>query len=86
MRELIHLYYNNRILTASQSYSFRESSVVSTNKGSTLYFGSRQSSLFFRFYEKDWEQAQARGVSVDEIHQTDGFKNRFEIVLRKEKY
>ena len=85
LRELIHLYYNNRILTASQSYSFRESSVVSTNKGSTLYFGSRQSSLFFRFYEKDWEQAQARGVSVDEIHQTDGFKNRFEIVLRKEK-
>lgn len=85
LRELIQLYYNNRIMTASKSYSFRESSVISTNKGSTLYFGSRQSPLFFRFYEKDWEQAQARGVSVDEIHRIDGFKNRFEIVLRKDK-
>ena len=35
------------------------------NQGLTLNFGSRQSSLMIRFYQKDYEQALLKDVSVD---------------------
>ncbi|MDX5014654.1 replication initiation factor domain-containing protein, partial [Streptococcus suis] len=35
------------------------------NQGLTLNFGSRQSNLMIRFYQKDYEQALLKDVSVD---------------------
>ena len=52
--------------------------------GVSLYIGSKQSPLFFRFYEKDFERAEALGISVEAIHELYGYKNRFEISIHKE--
>ena len=36
------------------------------NKGLSLYFGSRQSPLYFNFYQKDYELARKESMSVEE--------------------
>lgn len=53
------------------------------NSGLTIYFGSRQSDVFIRFYQKDLEQAVLKDVSVDYIREVIGLKNRYEIELHK---
>ena len=55
------------------------------NKGLTIDFGSRQSSLMIRFYQKDYEQALLKDVSVDYIHEAYNYKNRYEIELHNTK-
>lgn len=49
--------------------------------GITLYFGSRKSELFFRFYQKGLEIASKEDIPVEEVE----VKNRYEIVLKNEK-
>ncbi|ARS61679.1 transposase [Streptococcus mutans] len=51
------------------------------NQGLTLNFGSRQSALMIRFYQKDYEQAFLKDVSVDYIHEVYNLKNRYELEL-----
>lgn len=52
-----------------------------TSKGCTIYFGSRQSSMHFCFYQKNLEQAKKLKISPDEVE----VKNRYEIRLTNEK-
>lgn len=49
-----------------------------TNRGITIYFGSKKSAIFFRFYEKNYEVAKKTNVDVKEI----GPWNRYEIQMR----
>ncbi len=53
----------------------------SKETGATLYFGSRKGSIHFAFYQKNYEQAIKKKVSVDEID----VKNRYEIRLMNQK-
>ncbi|MEY8443232.1 replication initiation factor domain-containing protein [Lactococcus ileimucosae] len=39
-----------------------------TKEGITLYIGSRRGLLFFRFYEKDFERAEAMRLPVEIIN------------------
>jgi phage replication initiation protein len=55
------------------------------NQGLTLNFGSRQSSLMIRFYQKDYEQALLKDVSVAYIREVYNYKNRYEIELHDTK-
>lgn len=55
------------------------------NKGLSLYFGSRQSSLYFNFYQKDYELARKENMSVEEARKKHEIKNRYEIRLSDEK-
>ncbi len=55
------------------------------NKGLSLYFGSRQSPLYFNFYQKDYELARKESVSVEEAREKYEIKNRYEIRLSDEK-
>ncbi|MDW7798755.1 replication initiation factor domain-containing protein [Streptococcus canis] len=55
------------------------------NQGLTLNFGSRQSSLMIRFYQKDYEQALLKDVSVDYIREVYNYKNRYEVELHDTK-
>ena len=55
------------------------------NQGLTLNFGSRQSSLMIRFYQKDYEQALLKDVSVNYIREVYNYKNRYEIELHDTK-
>lgn len=55
------------------------------NSGYTIYFGARQSSVYIRFYQKDYEQSVVRDVPVQYIRDVLGLKNRYEIELHNEK-
>lgn len=55
------------------------------NKGLSLYFGSRQSHLYFNFYQKDYEIAKQKEISVEMARQKYGIKNRYEVRLADEK-
>ncbi|EGO8444088.1 Cro/Cl family transcriptional regulator [Enterococcus faecalis] len=55
------------------------------NKGLSLYFGSRQSPLYFNFYQKDYELARKESISVEEAREKYEIKNRYEIRLSDEK-
>ena len=48
-------------------------------KAKTIYFGSRQSTYHFCFYQKDIEQAKKLGLDIDLIHSSLKFKNRYEV-------
>lgn len=64
-------------------FSFEKNKLV--NKGLSLYFGSRQSPLYFNFYQKDYELARKEGLSVEEAREKHEIKNRYEIRLSDEK-
>ncbi|GAA0054113.1 replication initiation factor domain-containing protein [Streptococcus canis] len=51
------------------------------NEGLTIYFGSRQSEVYIRFYQKDFEQALALNTTAEYINKVYGLKNRYEIEL-----
>lgn len=55
------------------------------NKGLSLYFGSRQSPLYFNFYQKDYELARKEKMSVEDTRLKHEIKNRYEIRLADEK-
>ncbi|HEM5649376.1 TPA: XRE family transcriptional regulator [Streptococcus suis] len=57
----------------------------SANQGLSLYFGSRQSNMYFNFYEKRYELARREGMAVSESLGVFGVWNRFEIRLAREK-
>lgn len=48
-------------------------------KAKTIYFGSRQSTYHFCFYQKDIEQAKKLGLDIDLIHSSLKYKNRYEV-------
>lgn len=55
------------------------------SQGLSLNFGTRSGSVQFTFYEKDLEQVNKTKRDIDEIHETDKFKNRYEVRLTDEK-
>lgn len=75
----------SRIESFDAKQSCRKRAGILINQGLTLNFGSRQSGLVFRFYQKDFEQAYQRGVSVDYIREVYGYKNRYELELHDNK-
>lgn len=50
-----------------------------SNNGLSLYFGSRQSQLYFNFYEKRYEIAKNERISLEESLEIFGIWNRFEL-------
>ncbi|MEG3310980.1 replication initiation factor domain-containing protein [Streptococcus sp. SS-4456] len=57
----------------------------SANQGLSLYFGSRQSNMYFNFYEKRYELARREDMTVSESLGVFGVWNRYEIRLAREK-
>lgn len=49
------------------------------DKGVSVYFGSRQSSLYFNFYEKRFELAKKEKITVEESLEIFGIWNRYEV-------
>jgi phage replication initiation protein len=79
--DLFERFHEGLVLTKKRSYSsqmggqYTKSGIV--NDGLTLYLGRPQSTPFFRFYEKDAEQAKKLNTTIETIHDLYGFKNRF---------
>ena len=58
---------------------------VEGSQGISLYFGSRQSNLYFNFYEKRYELAKSEQISVEESLEIFGIWNRYELRFAQEK-
>lgn len=56
-----------------------------SSDGISIYFGSRQSALFFNFYEKRFELAKKENISVVEALEVFGIWNRYELRFSDEK-
>lgn len=78
---LVHTTFKN--FDFSGGFSYEKGQMV--NKGLSLYFGSRQSPLYFNFYQKDFELARKESLSVEEARKKYEIKNRYEIRLSDEK-
>lgn len=82
--ELFRKYENDELITSFRTIKPEMEYNIKTKEcnGMTLYFGSRKgSNIYFRFYEKDMEQATKTGQHRD----TFAIKNRYEIVLKGDK-
>lgn len=55
------------------------------SQGISIYFGSRQSNLYFNFYEKRYELARSEQISVEESLEIFGIWNRYELRFSQEK-
>ena len=56
-----------------------------SSQGISIYFGSRQSNLYFNFYEKRYELAQQENISLEESLEIFGIWNRYEIRFSDQK-
>lgn len=56
-----------------------------SNNGLSLYFGSRQSQLYFNFYEKRYEIAKNERISLEESLEIFGIWNRYELRFSDQK-
>lgn len=54
-------------------------------QGISIYFGSRQSEMYFNFYEKRYELAKQERISVNEALEVFNIWNRYEIRLAQKK-
>ncbi|EQB7810743.1 UNVERIFIED_CONTAM: replication initiation factor domain-containing protein [Streptococcus canis] len=66
--------------------NFNDMEEIEQNRqGISLYFGSRQSEMYFNFYEKRYELAKLEGISVEESLEIFEIWNRYEIRLSQSK-
>ncbi|MCD3409315.1 replication initiation factor domain-containing protein [Streptococcus equi] len=66
--------------------NFEDLSDIEQNRqGISLYFGSRQSEMYFNFYEKRYELARQEGLTVEEALEIFELWNRYEIRLAQSK-
>ncbi|MFD3034462.1 replication initiation factor domain-containing protein, partial [Streptococcus agalactiae] len=59
--------------------------IEQNRQGISLYFGSRQSEMYFNFYEKRYEIAKQEGITVEEALEIFELWNRYEIRLSQSK-
>ncbi|GAB2023577.1 replication initiation factor domain-containing protein [Pseudolactococcus yaeyamensis] len=89
LRTLLTKVYENDLVSKlkrfvpNEAYELFKGLYVS--QGLSLEFGNRKGEVYFVFYEKDLEQVQKTKRGLDEIHETDQFKNRYEVRLADEK-
>ncbi|MEX2803847.1 replication initiation factor domain-containing protein [Streptococcus sp. H31] len=67
------------------SLKFEDDNYEEVRQGISLYFGSRQSEMYFNFYEKRYELAKQERISVEESLEIFDIWNRYEIRLAHKK-
>ena len=65
--------------------SFTDNEDMEANHGLSLYFGSRQSQLYFNFYEKRYDIARIENISLEESLEIFGIWNRYELRFSDQK-
>ncbi|WP_240422299.1 replication initiation factor domain-containing protein [Listeria costaricensis] len=83
IRTLFNKMQKGECISKFRKFDFTGSADMVTGEslGTTIYFGSKKSAVYFCFYEKNFEQAQKLKVSVDEI----GDWNRYELRLKDDR-
>ena len=77
--------YHSRKWNITGGGSFTDNDDMEANHGLSLYFGSRQSQLYFNFYEKRYEIARMENISLEESLEIFGIWNRYELRFSDQK-
>ncbi|GMA08259.1 putative DNA relaxase NicK [Tetragenococcus halophilus subsp. flandriensis] len=81
--ELLKKCYRGEVVSRFKKISHRGSLSLETqeSEGVTIYFGSWDSTAFFCFYQKDYEQAVKKKIPLEETE----IKNRYEVRVKDER-
>lgn len=78
-QEIVSPYLRNFSFVGGGGFDFENPLEVENRQGLSIYLGSRQSEMYFNFYEKRYEIAKKEGISVSDSVRLFGIWNRYEV-------
>ena len=88
LSSIVTRYYNQEIVSpclrnfsfvGGGGFDFENPLEIENRQGLSIYLGSRQSEMYFNFYEKRYEIAKKEGISVSDSVRLFGIWNRYEV-------
>ena len=78
-QDIVSPYLRNFSFVGGGGFDFENPLETENRQGLSVYLGSRQSELYFNFYEKRYEIAKKEGISVSDSVRLFGIWNRYEV-------
>lgn len=78
-QEIVSPYLRNFSFVGGGGFDFENPLETENRQGLSIYLGSRQSEMYFNFYEKRYEIAKKEGISVSDSVRLFGIWNRYEV-------
>ena len=78
-QDIVSPYLKNFSFVGGGGFDFENPLETENRQGLSIYLGSRQSEMYFNFYEKRYEIAKKEGISVSDSVRLFGKWNRYEV-------
>lgn len=78
-QDIVSPYLKNFSFVGGGGFDFENPLETENRQGLSIYLGSRQSEMYFNFYEKRYEIAKKEGISVSDSVRLFGIWNRYEV-------
>ena len=78
-QDIVSPYLKNFSFVGGGGFDFENPLEIENRQGLSIYLGSRQSEMYFNFYEKRYEIAKKEGISVSDSVRLFGIWNRYEV-------
>ena len=78
-QDIVSPYLKNFSFVGGGGFDFENPLETENRQGLSIYLGSRQSEMYFNFYEKRYEIAKKEGISVSDSVSLFGIWNRYEV-------
>lgn len=78
-QEIVSPYLKSFSFVGGGGFDFENPLETENRQGLSIYLGSRQSEMYFNFYEKRYEIAKKEGISVSDSVRLFGIWNRYEV-------
>ena len=78
-QDIVSPYLKNFSFVGGGGFDFENPLETENRQGLSIYLGSRQSEMYFNFYEKRYEIANKEGISVSDSVRLFGIWNRYEV-------
>ena len=84
-QDIVSPYLKNFSFVGGGGFDFENPLETENRQGLSIYLGSRQSEMYFNFYEKRYEIAKKEGISVSDSVRLFGIWNRYEVCFSQGK-
>ena len=78
-QDIVSPYLKNFSFVGGGGFDFENPLETENRQGLSIYLGSRQSEMYFNFYEKRYEIAKKEGISISDSVRLFGIWNRYEV-------
>lgn len=78
-QDIVSPYLKSFSFVGGGGFDFENPLETENRQGLSIYLGSRQSEMYFNFYEKRYEIAKKEGISVSDSVRLFGIWNRYEV-------